>query len=110
MSKVPTFASEAEEAAFWDTHDVTEFLEDLPRESVTARRGMVISVRVYQEDFDLLKRLAATQSIGYTTYARMLIHRGLQTAMARRRAQEKARQRRRLPARVTKSAKLRDVR
>ncbi len=76
MSQVPKFASEAEEAEFWETHDVTEFLDDLPRESVTAHRGQVISVRVSQDDLDALKRLAAENGIGYTTLARMLIHRG----------------------------------
>lgn len=110
MSKLPRFASETEEAEFWETHDTTDFLEELPRESVTSHRGMVISVRVYQEDFDLLKRLAASQSIGYTTYARMLIHRGLETAIARRRAQDTARQRQRRTAGGSKSGKLRDAR
>jgi predicted DNA binding CopG/RHH family protein len=88
MSQVPKFASEAEEAEFWETHDVTEFLDDLPRESVTAHRGQVISVRVSQDDLDALKRLAAENGIGYTTVARMLIHRGIQAEMTpRRRAQ-----------------------
>ena len=28
-SAIPTFATHEEEAAFWDTHEITEFLDEL---------------------------------------------------------------------------------
>ncbi|MDQ2808289.1 MAG: BrnA antitoxin family protein [Chloroflexota bacterium] len=30
MAKLPEFKSEEEEAEFWDTHDSTEYFEDMP--------------------------------------------------------------------------------
>lgn len=33
--KVPEFRRDADEAAFWDTHDLTEFLGDLETDSET---------------------------------------------------------------------------
>lgn len=35
MTKLPQFTSEQEEAAFWDSHDSTEFLEDTTAVDVT---------------------------------------------------------------------------
>lgn len=37
-ARLPHFRSEDEEADFWDTHDVTDFLNELPPEDVTAQR------------------------------------------------------------------------
>ncbi len=34
-TKIPRFKSEAEEAAFWDTHDVTDLLDELEEDTST---------------------------------------------------------------------------
>ena len=37
MSKLPTFTNEQEEAAFWDNHDSTEFLDETEAVEVTLK-------------------------------------------------------------------------
>ncbi|HEY7348021.1 MAG TPA: CopG family antitoxin [Ktedonobacterales bacterium] len=43
-SRIPHFASREEEAAFWDTHDITEFEDEL--EPVKVRFGKHLSEEV----------------------------------------------------------------
>ena len=42
-SRIPVFASREEEAEFWDTHDVTDFLDELT--PVTMRAAHPLQVR-----------------------------------------------------------------
>lgn len=83
--EVPTFASEREEQAWWDEHDVPEELLDTfgpvpegqlppPREkTVTRPRKAPISVRMEEDLMARLKALAAIKGIGYQTLMRQFV-------------------------------------
>jgi len=76
-SKIPKFASEQEEADFWDTHSVTDYLDELTPVDVTivdARpRKEQISLRLDRETITRLKALARQRGIGYQTLIRMWV-------------------------------------
>ena len=83
-SRIPDFRSREEEAAFWDTHDFTEFLDET--RPVKLRVGKQLSegltVRLDRRDRDELERRASEQGIGPSTLVRMWIKerlRGRQT-------------------------------
>lgn len=86
MSKLPKFASEQEEAEFWDTHDSTEFLEET--ESVEMRfvdRRPVkqqITIRLEPSAIVEIKKVASGKGIGYQTLIRMWVMEQLQRATA----------------------------
>ena len=76
--RVPDFATEAEAAQWYDTHDTSR----LPGEPVSEPDVVVvtpalatIAVRVSAHEVEELKRRAARLGIGYTTYVRMLVTR-----------------------------------
>ena len=77
MSKIPKFASEQEEAEFWDTHSITDYLDELTPVDVTvvdARpRKEQISLRLDRETITRLKALARQRGIGYQTLIRMWV-------------------------------------
>lgn len=77
MTKLPQFTSEQEEAAFWDTHDSTEFLEDTTPVDVTfvdARPAKkLISLRLEPAAIDRLKAIAQQKGVGYQTLMRMWV-------------------------------------
>jgi len=84
VSRIPDFRSREEEAAFWDTHDFTEFLDET--RPVKLRVGKQLSegltVRLDRRDRDELERRASEQGIGPSTLVRMWIKerlRGRQT-------------------------------
>lgn len=86
MAKLPTFASEQEEAEFWDTHDSTDFLAET--ESVEMRfvdRRPVkqqISIRLEPSAIVEIKKVASGKGIGYQTLIRMWVMEQLQKATA----------------------------
>ena len=83
--EVPSFASEKEEQAWWDEHDVSdELLETFgpvtegtlppPREkSVMRPRKAPISVRMEEDLVARLKVLAVIKGIGYQTLLRQFV-------------------------------------
>jgi len=74
MARLPKFHSEQEESDFWDTHDSTEYLNDLPEidaRFVDARPKTMISLRLQPELIEQLKVLAKQKGIGYQTLIRM---------------------------------------
>jgi predicted DNA binding CopG/RHH family protein len=77
MAKVPKFATEQEESAFWDTHDSTEYFEDTEEvdiEFVDARpKKTLISLRLERESINRLKAVAERKGIGYQTLIRMWV-------------------------------------
>ena len=77
MSKIPKFASEQEEAEFWGTHSITDYLDELTPVEVTvvdARpRKEQISLRLDRETITRLKALARQRGIGYQTLIRMWV-------------------------------------
>ncbi len=81
-SRIPTFKSIEEEAAFWDTHSSEEFADELaPVENVKfvkARPKKALTVRFEEDTFEELTREAREKGIGPSTLARMVILEHLQ--------------------------------
>ncbi len=77
MAKIPKFASEQEESEFWDTHEISDFLDDaepVDVQFVDARpRKTLISLRLDLETITALKRIAHRRGIGYQTLIRMWV-------------------------------------
>ncbi len=77
MSQLPKFASDQEEAEFWDTYDSTEFLDDTQPVDVTfvdARPAKKqISLRLDPEAIERLKAIAQRKGVGYQTLIRMWV-------------------------------------
>lgn len=88
--KIPRFDSEAQEARFWDTHDSTEFLEELTPVKVTfpkPKPKVLVSVRIGKPEVALLRRIAARKGLGYGSLLRLwLTERLLEEAGAASRA------------------------
>jgi predicted DNA binding CopG/RHH family protein len=92
--KVPRFNSDQEERDFWARHSVEEFageLQDLDLDvAIRPSRTEQIAVRLYEDDLQALRSLAAERGIGHTTLARIVLEGWLaqsrgKTRMARRR-------------------------
>ena len=84
--EVPSFASEKEEQAWWDEHDVSEELLETfearserdhlpsPREkTVTRPRKGTISLRMEDDLVNRLKALAVVKGVGYQTLLRQFV-------------------------------------
>src|SRR5713226_4590411 len=86
-SRIPTFKTIEEEAAFWDTHSSEDFADELtPVEDVKfvkARSRKALTVRFDEDTFEELTREASEKGIGPSTLARMVI---LEHLRARKRA------------------------
>jgi CopG antitoxin of type II toxin-antitoxin system len=86
-SRIPSFRSIEEEAAFWDSHSSEDFADELISvedvKFVTTRSKRALTVRVDEDTFEELDREAREKGIGPSTLARMLI---LEHLQARRRA------------------------
>lgn len=73
--KIPVFRSDREERDFWARHSVEEFakeLEDLDVE-IRSPRTEQIALRLYEEDLQVLRSLAAERGVGHTTLARTIL-------------------------------------
>jgi hypothetical protein len=71
--RIPSFANRDEEAAFWDTHDVTEFGEELRPIEVVIGGDLAerLTVRLDQTDRTELVKRARAKGVGPSTLARM---------------------------------------
>jgi hypothetical protein len=85
-SRIPTFQSIEEEAAFWDSHSSEEFADELlPVENVKfvkAGSKKALTVRFDEDTFEELSREAREKGIGPSTLARMVILEHLRTRRA----------------------------
>ena len=76
-SRIPTFKTIEEEAAFWDTHSSEEFANELtPVENVKfvkASSKKAVTVRFDEDMFEELTKEAREKGIGPSTLARMVI-------------------------------------
>lgn len=90
--RIPTFHSDQEEREFWARHSVEEFARDLTDLDIEIRppRTEQIALRLYKEDLDVLRSLAAARGVGHTTLARTV----LEGWLARSRSKRKATRRR----------------
>jgi hypothetical protein len=72
--RIPSFANRDEEAAFWDTHDVTEFVgKELTPVEVEIGGDLAerLTVRLDRDDRDELARRARAMGVGPSTLARI---------------------------------------
>ena len=79
--KAPKFKNLKEERKFWDTHDSTDYLDDfeVAEDVVFVRpKKEVISLRLDPNTLKQLRKLADKEGLPPTTYARMLIVKGIQ--------------------------------
>jgi len=78
-SRIPDFATREEEAEFWDTHDITDFLDELRpiKMRVSKNLSQGLTIRLNADDRDALARLADEQGVGPSTLARMWIKKQL---------------------------------
>ncbi len=73
--KIPPFKSIEEEAAFWDTHDFSDFMEesDLVTITVGGELAARMTIRLDQADRVALNRHAREKGVGPSTLARIWI-------------------------------------
>jgi len=78
--KIPKFKNLEEERHFWNSHDSTDYLDDfeVAKDVVFVRpKKEVISLRLDPKLVRKLKELADEEGLPPTTYARMLIVKGI---------------------------------
>jgi predicted DNA binding CopG/RHH family protein len=84
--KTPEFKSEAEEAAWWDSHpDETLAIFERAAKDGTLGRGTLArraqtaatSIRLDTADIELAKAIAQERGLRYQTYLKMVIHQHL---------------------------------
>lgn len=73
--RIPEFATREEEAAWWDTHEITDYLDELTPVKVRFAKNLSegLTVRLDPDTMAQLRREAHEKGIGPTTLARMLI-------------------------------------
>lgn len=74
-TSIPKFKDYAEEAKFWDSHDLTEFPRDMKRVKVRFAKNLSdgITIRFDPKTLEELRVRAHEKGIGPTTLARMWI-------------------------------------
>jgi hypothetical protein len=72
-SKIPKFKSREEEAAFWDSHDLSDFETDLREVRISVRQPLEhhLSVRLDATVLTELAKIARETGIGPSTLARI---------------------------------------
>ena len=75
QSRIPKFASREEEASFWDTHDITDYWDELKPVKVRFAKNLSegITIRLDPETLAKLREIAHKQGICPTTLTRMWI-------------------------------------
>ncbi len=74
--KIPSLKKDTELAAFWDTHDFSEYIEDTqPADDVVFEKEKkeTVAIRLEKEQIKDLKRLAHKLGLGYTSIVRSWI-------------------------------------
>lgn len=90
---IPTFKSEAEEAAWWYKHRGSldqDFLGAAKQGTLkrldpatlkarlTASKSRVVSIRLAEDDLELARRQATQRGLPYQTYIKSVLHQALQ--------------------------------
>jgi len=70
--KIPETDSIEELARFWDTHDSTDFEDQMEEvtEPVFERKIETFVVRLQPQEAEAVKRIAESEGVGYTTLIR----------------------------------------
>ena len=95
--KVPKFATESEEAKWWDDHKgmVEENLIQAMRDGTVqrgteqrltreARSSRNVTIRMAESDLDLARQQAGAQGLPYQTYIKSVLHEALVRQQRRR--------------------------
>jgi predicted DNA binding CopG/RHH family protein len=87
--KTKTFANEAEEAAWWESHE-DELLEEFKKATAEGRVGIgtlakraalpSTTIRLDPDDIAKARVQAAARGLRYQTYLKMIIHEALRNA------------------------------
>ena len=77
-SKIPEFKTIKEEAAFWDTHDVTDFIEEMDLVSgaylpQAGERKTVMTIRIAPSLKERVEQVARSYDISTSSLVRMWI-------------------------------------
>lgn len=83
MAKIPELKTRREAREFWDTHDLTDYLEDLEpvAEEIFVRpraKQQILSIRIERRLVELLKKLAARKGLATSSLVRSWIMERLQ--------------------------------
>ena len=81
--KIPETDSIEELARFWDTHDLTDFenqLEDVSERVFERKPETVIPVRLRQQEVEAVKRVAKTRGVRETALLRQWVREKLRDA------------------------------
>jgi len=75
MKRIPKFKSLEEERKFWDTHSITEFMDELKPTKVefVKPRKKLISLRLDSNQIGSLKEIASHKGLGYLSLIRFWI-------------------------------------
>jgi hypothetical protein len=84
QSRIPTFTSLEDEAAFWDSHSLGEFEDELEQVDVHVARPLVhrLTVDLDGDRFRRLTTIAMQRGIGPTALARTWVLEALERAAA----------------------------
>ena len=76
MKHIPKFKSLEEERRFWDTHSITDYIDDLKPASVKFVRPQkkLVSIRLDVDQIETLKKIATQKRLGYLTLIRYWIN------------------------------------
>lgn len=74
-SRIPEFTTREAEAEFWDTHDFTEFKDELKPVRVRFAKNLSqgLTIRLDSPTLEKLRREATAKGLGPTQLARMWI-------------------------------------
>jgi predicted DNA binding CopG/RHH family protein len=86
---IPKFRSEAEEAAWWDSHrsEIEAEIRQRMKQKKPLTLGALlqgakpsqpVTLRIPKEDLETARRLAARKGLGYQTYIKMLLRDALE--------------------------------
>ena len=86
-ARIPKFKSEAEEAAWWDTHPsfVAAQFEKAAKAGRILRgvpRSQSVTIRIATLDVAAARKLAERNGLPYQTYIKMLLHQALERERA----------------------------
>lgn len=94
-SRIPTFRTVEEEGAFWDTHAIAEFEDELEEVTdirfVKAQPGRAITIRLKQDTLAALQAKADQQGLAPSQLARLWILERLQDTVGAEAPSSKAR-------------------
>jgi len=82
-TKIPKFKSEADEAAWWDSHPdfIVEQSEEAAKEGRLLRgipKSKSVTIRIPMRDLEAAQRIADRKGLPYQTYMKMLLHQALE--------------------------------